>query len=265
MDNRFSDAIEAKYAAIAVAPRADMRASLRRSRVFYLSQDVYEVLDAASASVPMAASLHRGDTPCDDAWFWCDVPARLAGHPELFAYHWAYGLLADNRVGFTLAVFAKFGARMELAHEATIGEGVAFEDFHAEWLLSRNLEVAELWGEAHAVMLRFLVAACVWMRQQILVPRREQPERHARKRIQKLGARHDETIDVVLLRKAQRVEPESTTLVDWQCRWVVAGHWRNQYHPTTRSYQLKWIIPYLKGPADKPFKAPSEKVYAVVR
>ena len=31
------------------------------------------------------------------------------------------------------------------------------------------------------------------------------------------------------------------------------------------SYFPKWILPYVKGPADKPLKAPTKTVYAVVR
>jgi len=30
-------------------------------------------------------------------------------------------------------------------------------------------------------------------------------------------------------------------------RWIVRGHWRNQFYKTTDSYKLKWIDPYWKG------------------
>lgn len=50
--------------------------------------------------------------------------------------------------------------------------------------------------------------------------------------------------------------------VDWECRWLVRGHLRNQYYPSTDTHRLKYIHPYMKGPEDKPIK---ERVYYVRR
>jgi hypothetical protein len=52
--------------------------------------------------------------------------------------------------------------------------------------------------------------------------------------------------------------------VDWSHRWIVDGHWRNQYHPTTDSHVPTWIAPYVKGPEDKPL-AMKRKIQAWVR
>jgi hypothetical protein len=40
--------------------------------------------------------------------------------------------------------------------------------------------------------------------------------------------------------------------VHWSHRWIVSGHWRNQYLPTVRAHRLQWIAPYVKGPEDRP-------------
>lgn len=35
-------------------------------------------------------------------------------------------------------------------------------------------------------------------------------------------------------------------------RWMVDGHWRNQWYPSLNAHRPKWISPYLKGPEDAP-------------
>ncbi|MGC4151481.1 MAG: hypothetical protein QM628_00185 [Propionicimonas sp.] len=35
-------------------------------------------------------------------------------------------------------------------------------------------------------------------------------------------------------------------------RFMVRGHWRQQYHPSDRSHRLRWIAPYMKGPDGAP-------------
>lgn len=40
--------------------------------------------------------------------------------------------------------------------------------------------------------------------------------------------------------------------VIWNHRWIVDGHWRNQYLPSTGGHRLQWIHPFVKGPDDRP-------------
>lgn len=79
----------------------------------------------------------------------------------------------------------------------------------------------------------------------------------------------DETeFQVVSLRRPENSPPPDRPglPVDWQWQWMVRGHWRNQVcgegrterHPT-------WITPYIKGPDDKPFKPPSDRIFDVRR
>lgn len=50
--------------------------------------------------------------------------------------------------------------------------------------------------------------------------------------------------------------------IKWKHRWWVAGHFREQYHPSTQRHEWAWIAPYVKGPQGMPFL---EKVYSVRR
>lgn len=47
---------------------------------------------------------------------------------------------------------------------------------------------------------------------------------------------------------------------EYHHRWVVNGHWRNQWYPSLEDHRPVWISPYTKGPEDAPFLT-GEKVY----
>jgi hypothetical protein len=53
--------------------------------------------------------------------------------------------------------------------------------------------------------------------------------------------------------------------VDWSCRWVVSAHWRQQYYPSTGDHRPVLVLPYMKGPQDRPLKPPRATLYAVDR
>lgn len=45
---------------------------------------------------------------------------------------------------------------------------------------------------------------------------------------------------------------ETATQRAWRSRWMVRGHWRNQYYPSIKGHRPVYIHPYLKGPDDAP-------------
>lgn len=47
-------------------------------------------------------------------------------------------------------------------------------------------------------------------------------------------------------------EPGATRSQEWRHRWIVRGHWRNQWYPSLADHRPRWIAPYLKGPEDAP-------------
>jgi hypothetical protein len=46
---------------------------------------------------------------------------------------------------------------------------------------------------------------------------------------------------------------------DWSCQWVVRGHWRQQWHGPNKPKEPAFVEAYVKGPADKPLRLPTEK------
>jgi hypothetical protein len=74
-----------------------------------------------------------------------------------------------------------------------------------------------------------------------------------------------EPVRVVTLRRRDTVDPAiDQRPVDWSHRWIVSGHWRNQYLPSVQAHRLQWIAEHVKGPEDKPLVV-KEDVFRLAR
>lgn len=58
---------------------------------------------------------------------------------------------------------------------------------------------------------------------------------------------------------------DGSTLIEWSHRWIVSGHWRNQWYPSSGTHELTYILPYVKGPDDKPLRISTAEVFVVNR
>ncbi len=85
--------------------------------------------------------------------------------------------------------------------------------------------------------------------------------RAERRRVQRLQEQvppmHTEPKFIMLRRSLTKKGADYKGMdVNWTHQWLVSGHWRDQWHPSTRSHKLTWIAPYVKGPPDLPLKTP---------
>ena len=48
--------------------------------------------------------------------------------------------------------------------------------------------------------------------------------------------------------------------VPWSCRWMVRGHWRQQWCPAAQRHDPRWITEYIKGPDGQPLRLPAATV-----
>lgn len=116
-------------------------------------------------------------------------------------------------------------------------------------------------------LIRFILAADVWLKQRIVSFASGHIERHRRKQIARehnAPVPHD--VKVVQLRRFEQSErgySSDDKHIEWSCRWIVNGHWRNQ--PYKDGKKLIYIMPFVKGPAHQPLRVPSHTVYAVNR
>lgn len=111
----------------------------------------------------------------------------------------------------------------------------------------------ELCDDARA----WLFTAFMWLRTRVFtesVP----IERHALKRIAKAGS-DTTSVRVVVLRKAEPNEPSGSTR-EMHCHYRV-----REFNRRLQSGKVVKVRSHLRGPRDKPFKAPSDVIFAVTR
>jgi hypothetical protein len=88
--------------------------------------------------------------------------------------------------------------------------------------------------------------------QTIAVPRHERVARPTWKRARASWKDIKEVVVFTLRRaKPPKYEGEERE-VQWSHRWLVQGHWRNQWYSSEKVHRQIWIAPFIKGPDDKP-------------
>lgn len=85
---------------------------------------------------------------------------------------------------------------------------------------------------------------------------RSAPPRSERARYRRAGIeRPDEPVRIVrMARRAERSSPSGEHRpVEWQHQWIVSGHWKNAWLPSKQTHRQVYVLPFRKGPTDKPF------------
>jgi hypothetical protein len=103
--------------------------------------------------------------------------------------------------------------------------------------------------------LRWFAAALAFMNQRLLVTATYHFNRAERRRIEQARVAHEPLVRVITLRAKQYTETRSPVggqPVEWSCRWSVRGHW-HKYH-TNDGLEQRYLMPYIKGPDDKPLR-----------
>jgi hypothetical protein len=93
----------------------------------------------------------------------------------------------------------------------------------------------------------------IWRLAQQVITTPVRAARPARREAARFGSRYADNITVIKLRR------DSCDIVgepDWEGegrlkhRFVVRGHWRNQWYPSIKTHRQIWINPFIKGPED---------------
>lgn len=122
------------------------------------------------------------------------------------------------------------------------------------------------YGEMVNPQIKPFLAMLSFLKSRFLQHEIRKPERSIRKEIARLGQVEMPAVNFVDLRYPQREEAERSgqnkMSIDRKYRWLVSGHIRAQWYPSSGSHDLIWIDPYIKGPDHAPMK-PS--AYRVIR
>jgi hypothetical protein len=121
-------------------------------------------------------------------------------------------------------------------------------------------------SENWAHEIRWVYAATYLMSQRLAMPLEKRVDRHVTKRAAKLKLTQPPILRVITLRRMEQDRPAvGHEVVDWQWRWEVRGHWRNQFCPGSGTYRPVFIEAYVKGPEGKPLKPPGMKLFVARR
>lgn len=110
---------------------------------------------------------------------------------------------------------------------------------------------------------RFLISFFGFIDQTIATIENEKPPRGLRRR--SVLPESNQFVKIIHLRKSVQSGQAVQRSVDWQHRWIVKGHWRNQYYRGSSQHKLIFISPYVKGPDGKPLLSPRIPVFNVGR
>lgn len=91
------------------------------------------------------------------------------------------------------------------------------------------------------------------MQQHISVRHNQQATRPQRREAKRLGFAADDVVVVRLRRESAGThEAHEAEPANYSHRFIVSGHWRNQFYPASNMHRQIWISPYVKGPEDQP-------------
>ena len=233
----------------------------------------------ASRTIPPDAQLSQSLLPFDFAWWWfldglairtyningdrLPVRALLVGRGHDFeetegVFFSTFCSLESDVTDVTTPISRSFWRYGESLHSVI--------DRLQKDAVGEGLIGGQHVGDIEEVC-RFFFAALSWLEQKILTVSSGHIERHRRKQLaREHQAPIPSDVKVITLRRAEssRAPHDASEPVDWSCRWVVNGHWRNQVYANDE-HKLIYILPYVKGPDDKPLKIPTHTVYSVSR
>lgn len=267
---------------------------LETSTPFAWSDEVTQAVVRAGTSIPLDTPLNRWNLETENVWWHFEkpLPVRTVTDESLGVRAICFGWLRTQVSDFGLPVCAwtdtgpltyMMGSpsrvspsqTFEWERGITLGEMLerTRENHIARYGLGGPSEHAEQIGleefmRATESIARFILAGLAWLGQSVLVTEHGHVERHRRKEFARRTGR-EAIIKVVQLRRASYAHTPTNgdgEPINWSCKWVVNGHWRNQACGLKHgNRKLTYILPYVKGPDDKPFRASVPKVYEVTR
>lgn len=120
--------------------------------------------------------------------------------------------------------------------------------------------------EQNEQFVRIVCTLWLLLQQKIAVRRPGIVDRAVRRRLLRDRISDIPLYTVIELRRplTQSGEEARGDPIEWTHRWIVDGHWRDQWHPSNSTHVPTWIAPYVKGPDDKPLVV-KDRIHTWVR
>lgn len=144
--------------------------------------------------------------------------------------------------------------------------GMKFSLFHVDTILfGRSFadSVEELHRAGALELWRYFQATQRIARQRITAHSEQRLPRQMRRQLAREGEPRTD-VTVITLRRAKTKTEQEERSVEWSCRWLVRGFWRNQFYPSEDTHRQIWISGYCKGPPDKELRV-TKRAFEFVR
>lgn len=254
--------------------------ALEYGDTYYWAPAVAGLLSAVIGDFPQGARWSQEQVPSALGFMKFAVPpgwknSETGNWTALTWLTWRIGMVGGEKPGVNLGSGWLSGVRGEQCDVPSYLAGQWLESETLLECMERSLADtrppdADPASDGACVLTMTLFAATMaLMAQRILVSPPQRAERPARRRLERAGWIHEPLIRVVELRRkaTQQQKSDDPVNIAWTHQWVVSGHWHNYWvgPEDKRILQPRWLMPFIKGPANLPLKPPRAKVFAVVR
>lgn len=249
----------------------EQAAGVKAAEIFAVATDMVTLVEHAADSMPLE-TVERTDPPCANGFVYLQKPFHLIddagrGHPQR-ALHWVVSGDEIRVVCYRRRDdYAEGEAPLTPADAAILPRLLV----GIEWVW--RFGDPSFGGPAMGLepdvpqVARFLKALWAISGQRLAATETARPDRQIARRAQRAGVLTAGLVKVIQLRRleptAASTEPAERA-ADWTHRWIVSGHWRNQYLPSCGLHREQWINPHVKGPDDLPLVV-KPTVYNVAR
>lgn len=239
---------------------------------YFWAKSLCGVIETAAVDLPLSWRWYRELLPTYSGFIWFEQPLVFSGNEAQGQHGRVMPALAWDRFQDTdtddtaVAVCPLFWRT-----DRRPWPSMVFALKHGQTLQERMEQlISGACSYEHDILVwasRMFGACLTFLEQRILIAPQHRADRAARRRVERQGYTHEPLVRVVELRRKQTRSEDhgESEPVEWSHQWIVSAHWRNQWYPSLNDYQPRWIMPYVKGPEDKPLKPPRAKVFAVVR
>jgi hypothetical protein len=278
---------------LATAPELARHLAQRvyRSKPFFITAPITQAILTASRSLP-AYTFTAESFPCTAAYVWLQEPICLYDGPLhstpvlLRAFSWYLDKSIEDEKGRIPVIFDGY-----LVHpDRPQGVPTFHVTMYLGWTLDErygaqawepgqpleqipNPDQADIGDVLGQTFVRFAASCLSFLEQRLTIPVGRPASRASRRRVERKHAtfQPESDVQVIELRRRERRHQEhpdeegDRNTHEWHVQWLVSGHWRRHWYPRARAHKPRYIAPYVKGPQDKPLKAPSSQLFVVKR
>lgn len=236
----------------------DLPTAVRAADSYFVAADFLALVEQAAQTLPSGTQLEVEDFPSHDGWitFGQSREASAIGLPQ---GERGQGVLVQARINglywcrFVENVLPHVGLTIDMAGPTTVGGFVVHLGAERSDCICHEKVDDDSWETWFKALWLLLTQRTVSDDHTERIPRA------ARRRAERIG--HSPHVRVIQLPRHQSASDGSSD-VEWQHRWIVSGHWRQQpWGPERKRVRPVWIAPYVKGPEDKPLKDQAHRLF----